>query len=126
MEKQISSGLKTTFLIHFIVGLITGLVYLLIPTVWGNLVNWPVQEPAAYRLIGAAILGFTTSSWLAYRETAWERVKIVVQMEMVWTILGTLAILWGLIFAGLPAFAWVNAVILAAFAVAFSLFYFRE
>jgi hypothetical protein len=47
-------------------------------------------------------------------------------MEMVWTILATLAMLWGLIFAGLPAFAWVNAVILAAFAVAFGVFYFRE
>jgi hypothetical protein len=90
------------------------------------LVNWPVQEPAAYRLIGAAILGFAASSWLAHRETAWERVKIVVLMEMVWTILGTLVMLWGLIFAGLPAVGWLNAVILAAFAVAFSVFYFRK
>jgi hypothetical protein len=125
MEKQISSGLKITFLVHLIVGAILGLIYLLIPEVWGNLINWPVKEPALYRLIGAAVLGFSTSSWLAYRETAWEKVKIVVQMEIVWTILGTLVMLWGLIFAGLPAIGWLNAVILGGFAVAFSVFYFR-
>ncbi len=125
MDKQISRGLKITFLVHLIVGAIFGLIYLLIPEVWGNLIGWPVADPMADRLIGAAVLGFATSSWLAYRETAWEKVKIVVQMEIVWTILGTLVILWGLIFAGVPAFGWVNAVILAGLAVAFAVFYFR-
>ncbi|HLE29917.1 MAG TPA: hypothetical protein VI793_17455 [Anaerolineales bacterium] len=125
MDRQVSRGLKTTFLVHFIVGGIFGLIYLLIPEAWGNLVAWPVKEPAIYRLIGAALLGFAASSWLAYRETAWEKVKIVVQMEIVWPILGTLVMLWGLIFAGLPAIGWLNAVILAGFAVAFSVFYAR-
>ena len=86
---------------------------------------WPVKEPPVYRLLGAAILGFGVSSWLAYKEAAWEKVKIVVQMEIAWTILGALVMLWGLIFAGLPVFGWVNAVILAAFAVAFGYFYSR-
>jgi hypothetical protein len=47
-------------------------------------------------------------------------------MEIVWTILGTLVMLWGLIFAGLPLVGWINAVILAAFAVAFAVFYFKS
>jgi hypothetical protein len=46
-------------------------------------------------------------------------------MEIAWTILGALVVLWGLIFAGLPAFGWVNAVILAGFAAAFSILYPR-
>ncbi len=126
MDKQFSRGLKITFLVHFIVGLVFGLLYLLIPEVWGNLIGWPTQEPAVYRLIGAAVLGFAAGSWLAYREAAWEKVKIVVQAEIVWTILGTLVMLWGLIFAGLPAIGWLNAVILGGFAAAFSVFYFRR
>lgn len=125
MEKQVSSGLKTTFLVHFIVALVFGLIYLLIPDVWGNLIAWPVKEPAIYRLLGAALLGFGVSSWFSYKEATWEKVKIVVQMEIAWTILGTLVMLWGLIFAGLPVFGWANAVILAAFAVAFVYFYSR-
>jgi hypothetical protein len=126
MEKQISSGLKTTFLVHFIVALIFGLLYLLIPEVWGNLISWPVKDPPVYRLLGAALLGFAVSSWFAYKEAAWEKVRIVVQMEIAWTILGTLVMLWGLIFAGVPVFGWVNAVVLAAFAVAFAYFYSRR
>ena len=124
--KPLSSGLRLTFLIHFIVGAITGLVFLLIPEVWGNLVNWPMPEPATYRLIGAAILGYTAGSWFAYRATAWNQVRIVVQMEIVWTILGTLVLVWALLFAGLAVAAWMNAIALAAFAVAFTYFYFRD
>ena len=126
MNRQISPGLRTTYLLNVIVGGIVGLIYLLIPDVWGNLVNWPAKEPSVYRLIGAAILGYATGSWFAYKAMAWDKVKIVVQMEIVWTILGTLVTLWALIFAGLPAFGWVIALILGVFAVAFTVFYLRE
>jgi len=125
MEKQISPGLKTLFLVHAILAAIFGLAYLLMPDVWGSLTGVPMQEPGWYRAIGAAILGFATSSWLAYRETAWDKVKIVVQMEIVWTILGTLVALWGLLFAGFPAADWLNALVLGGFAVAFTYFYIR-
>jgi hypothetical protein len=125
MEKQIQSGLKTTFLVHIIVGAIFGLINLLVPEAW-SLGGVLVKEPAMYRLVGAAILGYAASSWWAYKETAWEKVKIVVQMEIVWTILATLALLWGLLFAGLPALLWVNAVIMGGFAAAFSFFYSRK
>jgi hypothetical protein len=126
MEKKISSALRTTFLIHFLVGIIFGLIFLLFSEVWGELVGWPVTEPSIYRLLGAAILGYGISSWLVYRDTVWERVKIVIQMEIVWTGLGALVMLWGLVFEGVPAIGWLYAVLLAAFTVAFSVFYFRK
>jgi hypothetical protein len=126
MEKKISPGLKTTFLIHFIAALFFGFFFLLIPEIWGNLVNWPIKDPPVYRLLGAALMSFGVSSWLAYKATTWENVKIVVQMEIVWTVLGSLVTLWALLFAGLPVFGWVNVVILAAFAVAFGFFYSQK
>lgn len=126
MEKKLSSGLKTVFLIHAIVGTVVGLAYLLIPLQVNDLINWPTTDDAPLRLIGAAILGFAVSSWLAYRETDWEHVKIVVQMEIFWTILATIVFLWGVLFANLPAFGWVDAVVMAAFAIAFAYFYSRQ
>jgi hypothetical protein len=126
MENRISPALKTTFLLHAIVATLFGLSYLLVPAWFGKLINWPMQEVEVYRLLGAAILGFGASSWLAYRENTREAVIIVVRMELVWTGLGTLVMLYGALFAGLPAFVWVNIVILAAFAVLFSLFYPRK
>jgi hypothetical protein len=124
--KQISSGLKTTFLVHAIVGLIFGLVYLLIPAQFGAAVGWSMADPMAFRLVGAAVLTFALSSWLAYRAQVWDRVDIVVVMEIVWTVLGTLVTLWALLSGAIPAIGWLNAVILAAFAVAFGYFYSRR
>jgi amino acid transporter len=126
MEKQIPYGLKITFLVHVIVAGIFGLVFLLIPEMFGGMMGAPIKEPSTFRLVGAALIAFAASSWFAYRETVWERVKIVVQMEIVWTILGVLATLWGLMFEGLPTADWMNVLILGAFAVAFIFFYSRR
>jgi hypothetical protein len=121
MDKQISKGLKTTFLIHIIVGLIFGLTMLLYPQAWASF-GVQVKEPEMYRLVGAAILGFTASSWWAYKETLWDKVKIIVQTEIVWTSLAALVILYGLLFAGLPAIEWLNFALMAGFAIAFAYF----
>jgi len=126
MNTSLSQGLKTTFLIHFIVALLFGLGFLLIPVAVGNIYGLNVQEPDIYRLLGAAMLGFAASSWFAYQATNWESVRIVVIMELIWTILGTLVMLYALLIAGFPALGWLNAVILAAFAIAFGRFYFQK
>jgi hypothetical protein len=126
MNTQLSQGLRITFLIHFIVALLFGLGFLLVPGAVGSMYGLNVQEPEIYRLLGGAMLGFAISSWLAYKATNWESVRIVVVMELVWTILGTLVMLYALLLAGFPALGWLNAVILAAFAVAFGRFYFQK
>ena len=67
MSKQISSGLKTIFLIHFIIATLFGLIYMLIPNLYGQIVNWPIKETAIYRLVGAALIGYGASSWFALK-----------------------------------------------------------
>jgi len=126
-EKVIPYGLKITFLVHFIVAVVFGLIFLLIPQMILGTMGVVTREPSTFRLLGAALIAFAASSWFAYRQTVWERVKIVVQMEIVWTILGVLATLYGLTFEGLPAGESLpNVVILGAFAVAFIFFYTRR
>ncbi len=121
--KPISSGLKTTFLVHFILGLVFGLIYLLIPGTFFKIFNWPVPDHTAYRLLGAATLGFAAGSWFGYKAVTWDQVRIVVLTELVWPPLGALVNLWGLLSGALPAWGWINFVILAGFAVAFWIFY---
>jgi hypothetical protein len=121
--KQISQGLKMTFLVHFVIGLIFGLIDVLIPEQWGNLTNWPVQDPVMYRLVGSAILAFAASSVLAYRETDWERVDIIVRTEIIWTALAALVFLVAVFFGDAPAIAWLYALLMAGFCAAFSVFY---
>jgi hypothetical protein len=126
MDEQIPYGLKITFLVHFVVAVVFGAGFLLIPEMLTGMLGARALEPSTFRLVGAAMLAFAASSWLAYRQPVWEKVKIVVQIEIVWTVLGVLATLYGLIFEGLPAADWMNVVILGAFAVAFIFFYSRR
>jgi len=126
MNKPISSGLKYTFLVHFIVGILFGVIYLLVPSFWLNMAGIPAVDDLPYRLIGAAILGFSASSWLSYKAAVVAKVKIVVLAEIVWTVLATLVILYALIFQGYAAIGWMNAVIMAAFAIAWIVFNPKE
>jgi hypothetical protein len=126
MEKKISNGLKYTFIFHFIVAIVFGLTYLLIPYQWATIVQWPLRETFPYRLLGAALLGFGVSSWLAFKNQLWESVKIVVIMEIVWCGLGTVVMLWGMVIKGLPAIGWLNTVLMAFFTVTFGYFLIRE
>ena len=126
MEKKISNGLKYTFIFHFIVAIVFGLTYLLIPYQWATIVQWPLRETFPYRLLGAALLGFGVSSWLAFKNQLWESVKIVVVMEIVWCGLGTVVMLWGMVIKGLPAIGWLNTVLMVFFTVTFGFFLIRE
>jgi hypothetical protein len=123
---KISSGLKTLFLVHFVVGLVFGLLYLFIPATFMGWVGMSVQDGFPYRVIGAAVLAFTASSWTCYKAAEWEKVKIVVLAEIVWTVLNVLLGLYGLVFAGLPAAEWINVIIMAGFAAAFIYFYYKK
>jgi len=124
--KKISSGLKTLFLVHFIVGLVFGLGYLLIP---GKVMGWmgvTLPDVFPWRLVGAAVLGFTASSWFCYKADEWEKVKIVVLAEIYWTTLVALTGLYGLFFAGQPTVMWINVILMAGFAGAFGYFYSKK
>jgi len=126
MENQISSGLKITFLIHFILGLVFGLVYLFIPEFYGEMIGWEVTEPIMHRVVGAALVGISISSLLAFKNPSWDKVRITVIMEICWTVIAALTMLWGMLFADLPAMGWMNTGFMIIFAVFFSMFYFKE
>ena len=123
---KISSGLKTLFLVHFVVGLVVGLLYLFIPGMFMSWFGMPVQDDFPYRIIGAAVLAFSASSWYCYQAAEWERVKIVVLAEIAWTVLNVVVGLYGMFFAGLPSTELVNVIIMAVFAAAFAYFYTRK
>lgn len=123
---KISAGLKLLFLVHFVIGLVFGLLYLLIPDTFLGMFGVTLADSFPYRSLGAAVLAFTASSWYCYKAGEWEKVKIVVQAEIVWTVLATLVGLYGLLVLGQPAAYWVNVIIMAGFAAAFSYFYTKQ
>lgn len=126
MQNNILPGLRITFWVHFIVGGIVGLCYLLIPDVISGIAGIQVQDTATWRLVGAAICAFSATSWWALHEVDWAHIKIIVEAEIVWTVLATLVEISGNLGMGYPALAWTGAIVMALFAVAFGYFYVKQ
>jgi hypothetical protein len=122
-NKKIFGRLRTAFVLHFIISGAVGLQHLLFPRMWTNLAGMVIIETVTWRLIGAALIAFAISSLLASRHTSWEGVRILVIMEIVWSVLAALVIIWGIVVEGLAPLEWINVVILAVFALVFIFFY---
>ena len=118
-----NQGLKYTFMAHVVVAGVFGLLMFLVPAAFAALIQWPNIDPLIARSLGAAELALAVSSWLAFRAVRWDEVRIVVQMEIAFTVLGALGTLYELLFGGAPAIGWIVAVVFAVFAVLWVYFY---
>ena len=112
----VSSILKYTFLLHFLVTIFFGLAYFLIPDIFLAMIAWPL-EVSMSRVFGAVFIGVAISSLYGFRAESWDRVEIVVLMEIVLTLFGLIAMIWNMLtILTLPLIGW-------AFAGLFGLFF---
>ena len=125
MGKEISTGLRYILLVHFILGIIIGVVFLFFPEQYCLLFGIVINDNGMYRLIGAASLALGFSSYLAYKKNDWDVVKLFVQMELVWLVGANIGMIWWLA-TNAPIMTWVIEIMFIFFLVAFLLFYFQE
>ncbi len=144
MDRPISNGLRTTFLVHLVIGAILGVALFLVPGRTLNLLGWvpdrvqlpntdqsiPGQtfvDPVVTRILGAALLALAFSSLRGWSRSAstskWSEVAFLVELETIFNVLGALAILSGLFLLdrSMPVIGWVLLAVQIAFAVAFGL-----
>jgi hypothetical protein len=126
MVDQISKQLNIMFLIHFFVSILFGIVFLIFVEAFVAFIQWPYLDPVVGRLLGAALIGFGATSLLAWRETEWAKVKIVVQMEIVWCAIGSIICLVSVFLFPLPFFTWIIIIILIFFLIIFAWYYFMH
>jgi hypothetical protein len=113
-----SKALRTTFLVHAVVGVIFGVPMLLAPgrlLIW---LGWAPIDPIISRLLGAALLALAWSSFRGWRADDRARVGLLLEMEAVFTVLGCTGLLRHLLFSSYPAVPWIVFAIMAAFAAA--------
>ncbi len=124
----ISKGLKALFIIHGISALCVGLAYYLVPLKWAELSNYGPTDHVILRYFGAINLALSFKDWVCLRAKSWSEVRIIVMMEVVWTLLATLLGLYLVLFGAITAPAsliWLNTVIFGAFFVAWAYFYVK-
>ena len=123
--KAMPKALEWIFLAHFFVGAVFGVMYLVFAETVIITIGWPYNDPVITRLLGAALIGFAMSSLLAWREKELERVKLVVEMELVWlTIAVVIIIIAGII--TLNWFIWLCFGMFSAFLAGFGYYYFKS
>jgi len=120
MKGQTSKGLRIVILVYTIYSVLYGLLHVVSPEMVG------AKDPAIERVLGAAVLAFALGAGLAYRERAWDRVRIVVLVQVAWMILYTITMVWGILAGGIGAEAWPPSIIGAIFAVLLTVLYIRE
>ncbi|MFX0076606.1 MAG: hypothetical protein ACFE96_14280 [Candidatus Hermodarchaeota archaeon] len=126
MKEQVSKLLKLLFLIHFFVAVIFGLLFTVLTELYVDVVGWYYYDPITGRVLGAVFLGLAAASLLSWREEKWESVKIVVQMEIVWLLIGTAVHFFAAFVFPVPFIIWIQTGILIFFLVSFVWFYYDQ
>lgn len=126
MAEEYGILLRITFIIHVIVGFIYGLGFLLIPDFLAPMFGLSFTDPTV-RVFGAMMIAFTIGSLLCLMAKEWARVKVVVEMELIWTVLGAIVMAYHILFPPLyNANAWINVGILLLLFFLFLISYIRE
>ncbi len=125
MSEEISKISKYIFLLAFIVQIIFGVWFFVAPETWSTLTGWPV-ETAAGRALGAAIIVLALGGLLAYRAASWDKVELFVIMQILWNILGLIAMLWAYFTMTLPVATWLIVGLLGLLLILFLYVYMQE
>ncbi len=115
-----SKSLKYTFLIHVIVSLIFGAALLLAPGRFLGLFGWAPIDPLISRLLGAALLALAWSSYRGWGASSYEQVSVLVEMEVIFTVFGSVGLLRHLLKAWYPWYVWFLLAVLLVFAIAWT------
>ena len=97
-------GLKTWFVIHFVVDMLFAIPLLFLPELILPWFGWESFDPVMPRLVGAALLGIGGES-LFSRNTSRESFKSLLRLKIIWASGAILALALGINYGAPPA-AW--------------------
>lgn len=117
-----SKGLKYTFLVHAILEFLMGVAFIFIPETMMGWMNWTPVDPNMDRVYGAVLVAIGVGSFLGFRATDWEQVRIVVRIQNVATALYFLVALYTVLFLDMSAAAWSGVAWGVVFGVLFGYF----
>jgi hypothetical protein len=109
----VPGALKTWFIIHFAADIVFALPLLIAPEAFLGFLGWEVVNPMSARLVGAALVGIGTESFLC-RNDGLEVFRALLRLKVLWSA----AAVAGLLFTqlqGAPPMGWAFLAIFAAF-----------
>jgi hypothetical protein len=82
--KDVPNSLRTWFVIHFIVDMLTGIPLLFFPEAIMPLLGWITIDPIASRVVGAALMGIGIESWLG-RNAGVDVFRAMLNLKVIWS-----------------------------------------
>jgi len=118
-------------IIDFLIGVIFAGIFVFIPDLFLNFINWSISATNhralfGYRILGAAIFGLSVASFLASFKENWEEIHVTMEMECVWFFGAILIMVYGHFNFSLPLEAWFIDVILIVLFFVFLILYLIE
>lgn len=82
--KEVPNSLRTWFVIHFVVDMLTGIPLLFFPELVMPLLGWTTIDPIASRVVGAALMGIGIESYLG-RNASIEVFHAMLNLKVIWS-----------------------------------------
>ena len=113
MVYEILKFTKITFLIHLFVGIIFSILYWIPPMLAALFaLTLDAMSSALSQIIAALFTGLTLASLLGYMAKEWKQVRIVVIQELIWLLLGLIAVILNFAVLGTSAILFLLVIIL--------------
>jgi hypothetical protein len=113
-QMEVPASLRLWFVVHAAVDLLAGVPLLLAPTFVLGKLGWSYVDPAATRLVGAALLAIGGQSWLM-RDGSIEVYRVMLGLKVIWSLAASLGLLLA-VGAGAPPAAWAFLCVFIVFA----------
>lgn len=118
MKSNLPSGLRFTFLVAWVGGLVFALTSLAAPDLVARLSGLPGQDLPVYQQAGAAVLGYTVGAYLMWRAASWEQVKIALLAAFTFALLSALGAFYYVVLQGVVTSALVAILVYSIFLAA--------
>ncbi len=127
MKSKIPSGLRLTFLVAWVGGLVFALTSLAIPELVARLSGLPGQDLPVYQQAGGAVLGYTVGAFLMWRAANWEQIKIALLAALTFAALSALGAFYYVVLKGVATSALISILIYSTFlTVSYAYFWWSQ
>jgi hypothetical protein len=126
-ENKYPVMLKYTFVLHFLVAWLFGIWLFALPDTFNTFIGHTTPADAVNIAYGALLIGIGLTSLLAFRAGDWKSVKILVEMELVYTPIAIIGGIISLLAGSYPAwFLYFYMIIMALFFILFLIPYYQS
>jgi hypothetical protein len=126
MSQEILKSLKIVLLVEAVLFVVFGIFFTFFIEAYVELFMWPDLDPTAGRFIGVIFLSFAFVSVLVWREKEWERIELLVILNILITILGAITQIIGVFLDETGWAGWLNFAIMLAFFLLLLFYYILQ